>query len=49
LAYPPQADVDAATFNWGSVIFIATNLLAWLYYFAIGRHQYRDLSKDIVG
>lgn len=49
LAFPPQADVDATTFNWGSVIFIATNFIALLFYFAFGRRQYRDPGKDVIG
>ena len=49
LAFPTQANVDSATFNWGSVIFISSSLIALLFYFTIGRHQYRDPSKDVIG
>lgn len=49
LAFPPQADVDAATLNWGPVIFIATTVLALVFYAVRGRHQYRDPGKDVIG
>ncbi|KAK3726156.1 hypothetical protein LTR37_000304 [Vermiconidia calcicola] len=49
LAFPPLADVDAKSFNWGPVIFIGTNFIALIFYFTIGRRQYRDPSKDVVG
>ncbi|KAK3678640.1 hypothetical protein LTR37_021486 [Vermiconidia calcicola] len=49
LAFPPLADVNADSFNWGPVIFIGTNFIALIYYFTMGRRQYRDPSKDVVG
>ena len=49
LAFPPQPNVDAATFNWGSIIFLISNLIALVFFFTIGRNQYRDPGKDVVG
>ncbi|KAK6436151.1 hypothetical protein LTR95_007661 [Oleoguttula sp. CCFEE 5521] len=49
LAFPPAPEVDAASLNWGPLIFIVTTLFAGIYYVAIGRGLYRDPSKDIVG
>lgn len=49
LAFPPAAEVDAASLNWGPIIFISVTAIALLFYATFGRHQYRDPSKDVVG
>lgn len=49
LAFPPQAEVDAASLNWGPFIFLIVTMLAVMFYATFGRHQYRDPSKDVIG
>ena len=49
LAFPPAANVDAKSLNWGPVIFIAVTVFSLVYYLTIGQRRYRDPSKDVVG
>ena len=49
LAFPPAANVDAKSLNWGPVIFINGTVISWVYYLTVGRFSYRGPSKDVVG
>jgi choline transport protein len=49
LAFPPASSVDAASLNWGPIIFLIVTFIAVVFYFTFGRSQYKDPSKDVVG
>lgn len=49
LAFPPAPEVNAASLNWGPIIFVSVTILALVFYATFGKNQYRDPSKEVVG
>lgn len=49
LSFPPEPNPNAAAFNWGPVIFLAMTVIAMIFYFVAGRHQYRDPRTEVIG
>lgn len=49
LAFPPAPTVTVESMNWGPVIFLGSTILALMFYAVVGRHQFRDPGKEVVG